>query len=249
MKMYIISLASLFLLILVYFNFTHIKTTTNIYNNHCHALEYLTYSIKNSENGKVKIIYWIKNKNLEEFFDHIGLKVESEYGLFTGNLNKISLENDFSLSKYFTDKEKKLIYVTRGESKRRKIINEEKLIDYLKKKIKNIEILNLNNFSLLEQGNIFSNCQLFISLHGAAISNYHFMRKKSNVIELSPGCENYHDYDKKIKKLGINYYPLYLNNTQESEECFSYPRDSYSTIEDENIQDLDKIINEITENI
>ena len=245
MKIFLMIIMTIIIIIIL--NYKVFVNTVNISNNYCHKLEYLSNSmeksIKNNEKD-IEIIYWIKDDNLEEFLNHVNLKPKLKY-LFYSDLNDIANNNTFSFNSYFQKGEERLIYVSRGNSKRRKIINEDYLIDKLKQKIKNIEILRLDKYTLVQQGKLFSNCKLFISLHGASISNYHFMPKKSNIIELIPGNQSYHSFDIKIKNMGIDYHPLYLENYVKSEECYNLPRDSFVTIEEKNINTIYNILDNI----
>ena len=61
------------------------------------------------------------------------------------------------------------IYITRQDANCRNIINEEDLIDELKKN--NFRIINTNNFSLHEQIKIFSSAKIIVSPTGSSLAN------------------------------------------------------------------------------
>ena len=81
------------------------------------------------------------------------------------------------------------IYISRNDSKNRKIINEEKLVTFLKKK--NFKIVQLSKYNLINQISLFSNAKIVISMHGAGLTNIIFCKKNTPVIEII------HDINKK----------------------------------------------------
>ena len=83
----------------------------------------------------------------------------------------------------------KKIFVSRKDSFTRRIENEEKLINILKKHSFCVE--TLSNKSFQEQINLFSSSKIIISMHGAALTNLLFAPKYSTVIEITG------DFDKR----------------------------------------------------
>ena len=94
-------------------------------------------------------------------------------------LRKIFLKNT---SKKFGKYEK--IYIDRSDSKYNhcKIINDEEIKKYLKKK--GFKIVKLSKFSLRKQISIFKNCTYVIGPHGAGMANLIFCKSKTKVIEI-----------------------------------------------------------------
>ena len=76
----------------------------------------------------------------------------------------------------------KIIYVSRSKAKYRKVVNEVELIKMLKKH--GVEIYNFDNLSWKEQIKIAQKTKLFISIHGAALTNMLFMKKSQNILEI-----------------------------------------------------------------
>ena len=76
------------------------------------------------------------------------------------------------------------IYVSRKHARARKVLNEDELIDALRKK--GFKCLELEQTPLAEQINIFRNCRTLLSIHGAAITNAIFMPTGSRIFELYP---------------------------------------------------------------
>ncbi|OAG75565.1 Capsular Polysaccharide Biosynthesis Protein-Like Protein [Acetobacter malorum] len=75
-----------------------------------------------------------------------------------------------------------IIYISRKDTKARRICNEDDLICALKNL--DVKIVELTNTSVREQIKIFSNAQLVIGGHGAGISNSLFMRSGAVMLEL-----------------------------------------------------------------
>ena len=74
------------------------------------------------------------------------------------------------------------IYIARGNSLNRKVINEEEVINFLKNK--NFEIIYLEKYSVSEQANIFYNAEVIIGPHGAGLANLVFCRADTKVLEV-----------------------------------------------------------------
>jgi hypothetical protein len=88
-----------------------------------------------------------------------------------------------SASFKMTDK-KRRIYVKRGNVNRRKLINETQVIALLKKY--RFEIMEMDNKTVQEQAEIFSQAEAIVALHGAALTNLLFIQPGVKVIELIP---------------------------------------------------------------
>ena len=100
---------------------------------------------------------------------------------------------------------KKIIYVSRSEAKYRKVVNEVELIKMLKKH--GVEIYNFDNLSLKEQIKIAQKTKLFISIHGAALTNMLFMNKSQNILEIRhPDSEIQNCYFSLASALKHNYF-------------------------------------------
>ena len=74
------------------------------------------------------------------------------------------------------------IYISREKAPKRKVINEDKLIDILIKYQYNIYYFE--DMSFEEQIRLMNETKTIISLHGAGLTNMVFMQQKSNVFEL-----------------------------------------------------------------
>ena len=105
---------------------------------------------------------------------------------------------------------KKIIYVSRINAKYRKVVNEAELIKMLKKY--NVEIYIFDNLSLKEQIKIAQKTKLFISIHGASLTNMLFMKKSQNILEIRhPDSEIQNCYFSLASALKHNYF-YFLGN-------------------------------------
>ncbi|NJR57510.1 MAG: glycosyltransferase family 61 protein [Cyanobacteria bacterium CRU_2_1] len=119
-----------------------------------------------------KMIAAISSRFLPRFNDPIS---EEAY-LFTRNL----FQDDSALSSH----RRKRIYVTRGNVTRRKLINESEVINLLTSY--GFETIQMDNKTIKEQAEIFSQAEAVVALHGAALSNLLFVPSGVKVLELFP---------------------------------------------------------------
>lgn len=80
--------------------------------------------------------------------------------------------------------QKKRIYVTRGNVKRRKVLNEDQVIQLLEQY--GFETVSMDGKSLQEQISLFANAEAIVAPHGAALTNLLFIQPGTKVIELFP---------------------------------------------------------------
>ncbi|VVB74512.1 Uncharacterised protein [uncultured archaeon] len=74
------------------------------------------------------------------------------------------------------------VYISRGEAKERKVVNEKEVIDYLSKR--GFVSISMDGKSIEEQAKIFSSAKVIVAAHGAALSNLVFCNKGAKVIEV-----------------------------------------------------------------
>ena len=87
----------------------------------------------------------------------------------------------------YVSKGPKNIYITRRDSMSnmrdlRKIINEDEVINFYKKK--NFEIITLSDLFFTEQVNFFNSANLIVGLHGAGFANLVFCKKGTKILEI-----------------------------------------------------------------
>ena len=133
---------------------------------------------------------------------------------------------------------KKIIYVSRSKAKYRKVVNEVELIKVLEKY--GVETFNFDNLSLSEQIKIAKKTKLFISIHGAALTNMLFMNKSQNVLEIRhPESVDQNCYFSLASALKHNYF--YFLGTPTNKD--SNPHDGNIKVDVESFENLlNKII-------
>ena len=87
---------------------------------------------------------------------------------------------------------RKRIYVTRRNAARRKVSNDDEVVDRLR--LEGFECLELEDLSFAEQVKLFAQCEMLVTIHGAAIANCVFMPPGSKVVELYPAPASTSDF-------------------------------------------------------
>ena len=75
------------------------------------------------------------------------------------------------------------IYVTRAKAEKRKIVNEQDVLD--KVKSLGFYVVDFEDYNLDEQISIMHNAKILVSIHGAGLTNMIFCQSGSSVLELS----------------------------------------------------------------
>jgi hypothetical protein len=112
------------------------------------------------------------------------------------------------------------VYISRRKALRRKVANEEKLIEILLKF--NFEIVEFENLSVLEQVNLMNETDVFIGLHGAGLTNLMFMNENTKVFELTPIISDFKNFRfpfwRMADLLNIQYNVIFCKMDQLIEE-------------------------------
>ncbi len=132
------------------------------------------------------------------------------------NINKSITILRNLLSPIKINDENKKIYITRGDSQYRKIVNEADLISILR--LNGYKIINPQLYNIEEQINIFSQADKIIGPHGSNLSNIIFCKPETEIYEIGP--EFNYEYEKffadRYKVLaefnGLKYF-RYLSDT------------------------------------
>jgi Glycosyltransferase 61 len=82
----------------------------------------------------------------------------------------------------------KAIYLIRGDTRWRRVKNEEEVIEHLARS--GIESFDLSQHTFLEQIGIISNAHVIIAVHGAALANLVFGTRGARVLEIFASAEN-----------------------------------------------------------
>lgn len=109
------------------------------------------------------------------------------------------------------------IYISRSKANRRRIANEEALVNLLKKK--GFVILNAEELSVDEQAKIFHNAKIVIGPHGSGFTNLVFSKPNTCVIEIDHGLigEQRSFYKRMTKIMQGHYYGYYADLVTEED--------------------------------
>ena len=98
------------------------------------------------------------------------------------------------------------IYISRKKSKIRRVLNEEKIIELLRKF--GFVSVTLEGMSVREQAAMFANADAIVAPHGSGLTNLAFCRSTTKVIELFSPNYVYHCYWFISNLVGVEYYYL-----------------------------------------
>lgn len=136
--------------------------------------------LKRGDCYKFKTLYYPSDLSL--FYDRYYGKLNIKDCIISRNwLQDVSakLKSNLSIQK---KKSNRKIYIKRGKSFYRNLVNEEEVIAYLK--TQNFEIISLDKASLKEQIELFSEAQLVVTPTGAACTNILFMNPNTHFVIL-----------------------------------------------------------------
>jgi hypothetical protein len=144
-----------------------------------------------------KINYVFQESIVPSLFGTFGLTSYNKVNLIKASLASNKINSD------------RLMYVSRKGALSRRLINENKLFEKLK--TLGFEFIDSSLLSVSEQIELFSECCLLISPHGAGLSNMVFMPEGSNVIEFFALNRNNDCYYELAKYSGLNYNCIFGN--------------------------------------
>ncbi|OXS77045.1 hypothetical protein B1B04_01185 [Lysinibacillus sp. KCTC 33748] len=96
------------------------------------------------------------------------------------------------------------LYVTRGKTGNRKIVNEDLLIEMLKHQ--GFIICNMEDYGVKEQAQLFHNADVIVSAHGAALTNLVYCREGMKLLEIFNPIYVPTMYWALCSQVGIDYY-------------------------------------------
>ena len=142
-----------------------------------------------NKTGRVLNLYAVKVPRVAEFNESL---IQITRAAFYKKLNLDEIKIPF-----------RKLHVSRGKAKRRKIINENKLIDILQHN--GFQTVFLEDYSLEEQIILLSEAKVIISAHGAGLTNIIFMNKETTVIELKAYNNDYWCFYSLARLSGLKY--------------------------------------------
>lgn len=138
---------------------------------------------------------------------------------------------------------KKLLYISRRDTIKRGIINEDELIDFLKGL--NFSVVTLNGRSIKEQAALFNGADFIISLHGASLANLVFCNSGTRVLEIFPKNYVYPLYCDIANKMNLDYH-FYLADTDKKTRDFKEAQSSDIFIR---LSEFKPVIRELLKNV
>ena len=128
-----------------------------------------------------KKLYFLKNSFCPAFLGRV-YDLDQSTIFWRNYKDKIIANENFSKISYDN------IYISREDSSSRKIINEDELVNSLKKI--NFKVVFLSKLNIFEQINLFKNAKIITGYHGAGFVNLVFSKPATKVIELFPNSKH-----------------------------------------------------------
>ena len=115
----------------------------------------------------------------------------------------------------------RIVYISRAKASRRKMLEEEKFTDSLKKL--GVEIVCCEDMTFDQTRIFFSEVKLLIAQHGAGLTNMLFMQPKSSIIEIrNLGDEHNNCYYSLASALGIDYQYCTTNEARDHNDNITF---------------------------
>ncbi len=194
----------------------------NYYSNLVHFLPRLFYNTEKNINICIhrnlsnKLRNFIKKLNNQRNIQTKFTFLDDNFYAFNKSLipqffnleDSIKILNNFIIPRSVDDKYKK-IYVSRGNSNYRKLLNEFDIIPILKKS--GFQIIDPRNYKVEELINIFAKADHIVAPHGSNLANIIFCKKGASIYEIGPKSNNsfdlilYNRYKKICDLKHLNY--------------------------------------------
>lgn len=229
-----------------------------VQRNYCHQLELLFYAVNEwkmtdyryPQKGYVKIpIYLFEIAKIRDLILAISAKQGWEFEITPGSwniyrekfINHYVATHELPYINCFVNREiytHKVIFISRVGSQKRRISNEQKLIDFLCFRIPELEVCTFDDeSSAISQAELFSQCRVMIGLHGAGLANLLWMNGRHHgvnyIYEITPRGYVFHDYQEKARLRGLTHRYIEVEKYQKSENCELFPRDSIFHMSDD----------------
>lgn len=145
--------------------------------------------------------------------------IKKNVNFWSDIVNKIQKLNNIKNTRF------EKIYISRLDSKNRKIINEHELINYLKKI--GFKIVTLADLDIFKQIKIFKDAELIIGYHGAGLANLVFSSQFTKVIEIHPNTKNeirkHFEIISELKKIQHTFFFVdYKSNNKKDSDNLTY---------------------------
>ena len=167
---------------------------------------------------KIKGIYWLK----QQHYVTVKELILPTHTAHTGNYNEELIcrirdlyTNNLNSTLEFGER----IYISRRKASRRKVINEEQVVDLLTRF--GFNAICFEDFSFADQVSIANHARIIISIHGAGLTNIIFMKPRGFVLELRRKGD-WHNlcYYSLSSALDLNYLYQFCEPTQPNATTF-----------------------------
>ncbi len=220
-----------------------------VQSNYCHQLELLFYAVdkwgrnyRSSSESDVKDchilipIYLFEIPKMRELILAISAQNGWNFEVIpgTGSIYREKIINHYvathkllQINCFNSYGNRKVVFISRAASKKRRISNEQRLIDFLRPRIPKMEVYCFDDeSSAIEQARLFRRCEVLIGLHGAGLANLLWMHSDAYVYEFTPNGYVFHNYHAKAHFRGFTHRYIHVEKYEKSEKSLVYPRDS-----------------------
>jgi len=112
------------------------------------------------------------------------------------------------------------IYINRTGVDKRKVLNENELIEFLEKKY-GFENITMHNYNIFEQARIANEAEVIVGPHGAALTNIVFSNAGTKLIEIFSPVYGTWTYYITAKMAGLDYYNFIGDDFDNSLDIFN----------------------------
>jgi len=106
-----------------------------------------------------------------------------------------------------------ILYVSRSDSNRRKLLNEKNLIEAINRKLNcKLTCIVPTSYTVEDQLDIFRSARIVIGLHGAGLANIVFCKKGTHIIEIAPSVHKNICYQYLSTALGLIHHFAYFSS-------------------------------------
>lgn len=157
-------------------------------NNGPDTTFYIPFQLKDYQLASIELCEIKTYKAQESVLLFRKLQIVENFTIYPGIYNPGLLsETVFLLKRSIIQRiknENRKIYVTRKSANRRKVLNEDKVMELVLKY--GFEVYDFDKITFIKQMELMTNTRVLASIHGAGLTNMMFMPKQSLVIEFLP---------------------------------------------------------------
>lgn len=160
--------------------------------------------VNEGETREIGTLYWFSQCTFRHIYCLPGYDNKKES--FAKLKKCIDMYRDEILNIDIKSKTYQKIFISRGAKYTHRCVNEDEVADHLKQK--GFTIINLDDYSLLEQANLFNNADIIIGDEGAAMANVLYGGKHTTIGCIMPSTWYNNNYSTIAKMSGVNFVYL-----------------------------------------